>query len=127
LKKYFFPNKYYKYSSYDKPYYRIKDDYFPWYEVRIKIKKVYWSCLNHPNTAAKSEFDKLRNNLFGNNLWNEFYGRRYRDDNSKSLKTSSRVLCQLFKIAANNNLLDDDIEPILTKQSKLYDKKQFGW
>ena len=128
IKNYFYVDRFYKYSSIEKPYYTIDFNDIKKY-LSLKVSKSYYNCQKVPKSDLISDYTKLRNKIERNNLWDKLYINRYRDCFQKAIKLSAKKYCHLTKEEHNRGEegLNDDNEPVLAKLSRLYDKKEFGW
>lgn len=120
LKIYFKVDKFYKYSSESNPFYGVDDNYFPWYEFKLKISKSYYYYRGIPNSAAQSEYDKL-SNLFLNDI-KKLWGGRHRDDFKKGIKGAWR---NALKEVVSKQMTEEDL--LDYKYPKCWDKREFGW
>lgn len=109
LRSYFYPNPYYKYSNYDKPYYRVEQN-FPFYECRLKVTKSYYNFRGIPNSEAISEEQKLDNKMEHMCFWAKMgcrnnYGKKY----NTRLRGRSKSLCLLLKGSYNAGFRDNKV------------------
>lgn len=123
LKKYFYPDKHYKYSRYDKPYYEV-DSPFPWYECKVVITKSYYNYRRVYDTVAQSEYYKLDGDLYivDRKSWGRGY---HRDDFNKPNKASyNKSLRRIITNQYSSEEIDDNYSEIFRGTNN---KRNYGW
>ena len=119
LKIFFQKAKFYKYSTELNPYYEV-NDYFPWYEFKLKISKAYYYYRGIHNSAAQREYDKL-SNLYWVDLL-KIWGKSNRDSFKKGIKGSWR---NALKEVVSKQMTEEEL--LDYKYPKCWDKKDYGW
>lgn len=125
LKKYFYEDKWYKYSSwqgrFNKPHYGVRET-FPWYECVVKITRSFYNYRVVYDTIAKSEYDKLDGYLY---VWDMKTWSRYRDSFVKANKAAYRK--SLNKIVS----FQYTPEQIIDEYSNIFkganNNRNYGW
>lgn len=122
LKKYFFADRYYKYSFHGQTYYAVNQS-FPWYECKVVITKSYHSFRRVYDNIAQSEHTKLDGDLYI--IDRKTYGNRWRDDFTKSNKNALKA--SLKKIVSNQ-YTPEEIDINYSEIFRGVDKrKDYGW
>jgi hypothetical protein len=119
IKKYFSISLRYKFFKEEQYKYQISDS-FPWYELRLMIKKSYYAYRVFYDTAAQSEADKIYNLNYVE--FSKLWGKRRRDSYLKSIKSAWR---SSTKEIVSKQMTEDEI--LDYKYPKCWDKKLFGW
>jgi len=123
FKSYFYADRFYKYSTAERPYYELDVFKFPWYECRLIISKSYNYYKKIYNTEAKSEYDKLLNLHYVD--FSKMWGRGYwRDDFKRSNKGAMR---NSLRMMVSKQYTPDDILDDVNLFKGCFDKRNYGW
>lgn len=123
LKHWFSPDKMYKYSTDERPYYTTRWS-FPWYAFRLYISKSFNTHKVVYDTVAQSEYEKLDGDLY---VWDsKTWGRySYRDSFVKRNKTAYKT--SLRKIVTYQY----SPEEIIDEYSQIFrgtnNQRDYGW
>lgn len=119
LKTLFYPDYFNKYSTPDKPRYRVYDGHFPWYACRLRVRKAYYRYDVIPNSIAQSEYDKI---AYYPDIVSTYSSTGYRDDFRASTKSAWKAA---LKEVVKEQMGEEEL--LDYKYPKCFDKKDFGW